>query len=179
LLARFTSSEILSQKDRGLGLFDQTSLEPSGIVLSTGYGTFIAKPMLEVHMVARNKQSKPTLYWLTLAAIIAALAFGAAAQASESQLRFLCSGLFGDEDILILEKGEEDSALVTVTLHDIAYTARYARNGLEHRWLIDGNDNFQIIIDPDLSAGYYDFSNEKEDVRPMTYFSCRIEGGSP
>lgn len=36
-------------------------------------------------MAAGNKRSTPVLYWLTLAAIFAALTFGAAAQASESQ----------------------------------------------------------------------------------------------
>ena len=124
-----------------------------------------------------NLGSRSVFRALTLTAIMILLAVASAAQASESQMRFECHEVFDDKIVLTLEKGSENFEDVSITLHGIQYSAVYVRKGLEFRWVIDGDENYQVIVDPDMKAGYYDFENQEDDVYPMSVFVCELVGG--
>ena len=123
--------------------------------------------------------------WTTSLSVAALLAFSTAALADEASSRQLeCrTPLNLDEDaVMTLPIGKEQFELVTMALNGMEYEAAYVSEGLEHRWHINPElgeevrSDYQVIVNADLTAGYYDFTGQKdgEEREAETVFFCRF-----
>ncbi len=109
--------------------------------------------------------------------VLADLEARAAAQDAAGGIpRYDCERLFGDDIVLSLPIGDDEGEAVYITLHGKPLPAMFIRTGLDYRWLIDGESDYQIILGPDLVAGYFDFSGKKEGVQPDNNFYCKRVG---
>ncbi len=123
--------------------------------------------------------------WTTSLSVAALLAFSTAALADDASSRQLeCrTPLNLDEDaVMTLPIGKEQFELVTMTLNGMEYAAAYVSDGLEHRWHINPEEgeevssDYQVIVEADLTAGYYDFTGLEvgEEREAKTVFFCRF-----
>lgn len=58
---------------------------------------------------------------------------------------------------------------------EIKIEAKYVLKGLERRWFWGENNAYQVILEPDLSAGYYDFNGvpSGETTKASSRFKCK------
>ncbi len=122
--------------------------------------------------------------WTTSLSVAALLALSAVASADDASSRQLeCWTLLNLDDgaVMTLPIGKEQFELVTMTLNGMEYAAAYVSDGLEHRWHIspeegEARSDYQVIVNADLTAGYYDFTRlkEGEEREPETHFFCRF-----
>ena len=123
--------------------------------------------------------------WTTNLSVAALLALGAVASADDASSRQLeCwTPLSLDQGaVMTLPIGKEQFELVTMTLNGTEYAAAYVSDGLEHRWHINPEEgeevrsDYQVIVEADLTAGYYDFTGLEvgEEREAKTVFFCRF-----
>ena len=113
-----------------------------------------------------------------LARVLADLA-AEAAEESAARERYECESLFSSDIVLSLPIGDDEGEVVVITLRGKLLDAYFLRTGLDYRWVVDGDTNYQIVLGPDMVAGYYDFSGEDEGerVRADNNFYCKLVGG--
>jgi len=116
---------------------------------------------------------------LSVAALLALSTVASADDASSRQLECWTLLALGEGAVMTLPIGKEQFERVTMTLHGMEYTAAYVSDGLEHRWHISPEEgetrsDYQVIVNADLTAGYYDFTNlkEGEEREAETVFFC-------
>ena len=63
--------------------------------------------------------------------------------------------------------------MVDVIFHGEQLEAIYTRSGLTQLWMFE--DSLYIKLDPDLTAGYWDFrgAEEGEERKPEAVFECK------
>ena len=119
---------------------------------------------------------------LSVAALLALSTVASADDASSRQVECWTPLNFEEGVVMTLPIGKEQFELVTMTMNGMEYPAAYVSYGLEHRWLINPEEgeefdsDYHVVLNPDLSAGYYDFTGlkEGEEREPETLFFCSI-----
>jgi hypothetical protein len=123
--------------------------------------------------------------WMTSQSVAVLLALSTAATADDALSRQLeCWTLLNLDEgaVMTLPIGKEQFELVTMTLNGMEYAAAYVSEGLEHRWYINPEEgeeissDYQVIVNADLTAGYYDFTGLEvgEEREAKTIFFCRF-----
>lgn len=107
---------------------------------------------------------------------LAAEAYAADADAAKKE-RYECETLFSTDIVMTLPVGDDKGEAVFITLHGKTFYTYFVRTGLDYRWLIDGDDDYQIVLGPDMVAGYYDFTGEAGKVIADNNFYCKLEEG--
>jgi len=119
---------------------------------------------------------------LVIAALLSLSAAAAADDVSRARLECWTLLNFDAEAAMTLPLGKEQFERVTVTLNGKEYTAAYVSDGLEHRWYINPEEgdevssDYQVIVNADLSAGYYDLTGLEVGEEPQAQldFYCRF-----
>ncbi len=113
---------------------------------------------------------------LTKVILLAFVATNAVADVSNDRIiRYECATLFSDTS-LILPVPEHEGPEVKVLLHGMPYAAVFSRKGLTQVWAFDDDRGLQVQLDPDLTAGYFDFTGaeENEQREPESLFFCSL-----
>jgi hypothetical protein len=113
-----------------------------------------------------------------------ALAWGVTAHAGEtwecrlkSENLAPTSATASDNTVLVTAEADAQYSLGRIRLADVEYQAVYGMKGFDRRWDFgnDGNNayNYTLIISPDGSGMYYDFSSARRSA-PKMYFACAL-----
>ena len=89
------------------------------------------------------------------------------------------AGVLTDTAGIVLTRGELNDARVgdgEVSVAEISYRARFSMEGLQRRWDFEDGE-YAVVVNPDGSGAYFDFSNSDpgEMIAPSQTYRCELQ----